>query len=199
MQGQEVSEDWIAEVVESGTTGFVAECRRLNEAPPFGAVVRVPSADLTIFGLVIHVATRSLEPNRRPTAYGKTEAELQAEHPQIFELLKTEIEAMLLGYADGPRLYPLLPPQPPRIHSFVYGCSLEEVEAFTASLDFLRLIFSSGRTNTDELLIAAARTAVAAHADDPGYRIRLGQELARLLKDDYDRLSAMLRRIIQSL
>jgi hypothetical protein len=190
-----VNEDWIAEVVESGTTGFVAECRRLHEAPPFGALVRVPSADRVLFGLVIQVATRSLEPYRRPTAYGKTEAQLQAEHPQIFELLRTEIEALLLGYAEGSRRYTLLPPQPPRLHSFVYECRPEEVKSFTDSLDFLRLIFSSGRANTDELLIAAARTAVAAHADDPLYPVRLGQELARLLKDDYDRLSALLRRI----
>jgi hypothetical protein len=190
-----MNEDWIAEVVESSTTQLVAECRRLHEAPPFGALVRVPSGDLTVFGLVTNVATRSLEPNRRPTAYGKSEAELQAEHPQIFELLKTEIEALLLGYADGPRQYQLLPPQPPRIHSFVYECDPEEVRAFTTPLDFLRLIFSSGRTNTDELLIAAARTAVAVHP--PPYLVSVGQELARLLKDDYDRLSATLRRIAQ--
>ena len=189
--------DWIAEVVESSTTDLVAECRRLHEAPPFGAFVRIPAEDRMLFGLVTNVATRSLEPNRRPTAYGKTEEELQAEHPQIFELLRTEIEAMLLGYAEGSQQRQLLPPQPPRIHSFVYECSLEEARDFSASRDFLRLILSSGRTNADELLVAAARTALAAHADGPSYRISLGQELARLLKDDYDRLSAMLRRITQ--
>ena len=38
-------------------------------------------------------------------------------------------------------------------------------------------------------------SALAAHGEEGPYPVRLGQELARLVKDDYDRLTALLRRI----
>jgi hypothetical protein len=48
---------------------------------------------------------------------------------------------------------------------------------------------------SDELLAAAIRAAAQAHPDGDAYRLQAGRELAGLLKDDYDRLTALLRRI----
>jgi hypothetical protein len=189
--------DYIAEVVESSTAEIVAECRALNASPPFGTFVRIVSEPVS-FGAVFNIATRSLDPTRRPTAYGKTEEELRLEQPQIFELLRTEFHAVLVGFQEGKTMRQSLPPQPPRLHSFVYASDKEEVRAFTSSPDYLRILLNaSGQTSSNELIIAACRAALTAHDNDPTYLIGIGKELSRLLPRDYERLNAIVRRIAQ--
>jgi hypothetical protein len=198
-----MKETHIAEVIESNTTEIIAQCKDLHCSPPFGSFVKVKptlspveGANSLIYGLVFNVMTNSIEPNRRAVAYGKTEEELRNEQPQIFELLKTEFQAHLVGYQDRTGIKQILPSQPPRIHSFVYTCSLEEVREFTRQSDYLRTLFTISRVPPDELVIATIRNSLEAHAEDSQqYLIQVGKELARLLRDDYDRLSSILRRI----
>ena len=186
----------VGEVVESSTTELVAEACQLHGAPSFGRFVRV-DADMPVVGIVFNVFTHSIEPNRRPTAYGKTESELRLEQPQIFELLRTEFQALVIGYVDEGQPVPILPPQPAHIHSFVYPCNDDEVRAFTRTDDYLRSILNTSKIPTDELLVAALRAALKAHGHDRDYLVRMGKEVSRLLKDDYDRLSSIVRRIVQ--
>ena len=187
---------YIGEVIESSTSQFLAESRELNGAPPFGSFVKA-GLEPNIYGVVFNVCTHSLEPNRRPTAYGKTEQELRMEQPQIFELLKTEFEAVIVGYRaeDGPRQ--VLPPQPPNIHGFVHPCNESEVKALTENGDFLRSILGCARLPADDLIVASVRNAWQARAFDMPYLVSLGKDLCRLIRDDYDRLSSIMRRISQ--
>jgi hypothetical protein len=190
---------YIGEVIESTTTQFVAEARRLHESPPFGSFVRVES-EPAVHGVVFNVSTHSIEPNRRPAAYGKSEEELRLEQPQIFELLKTEFHALIVGYRDGGGFRQILPPQPPRIHSFVYGCDAQEVAAFTSDLGYLRSVLGFAKMAPDELLIAVARCALQALEDDEvrqAHLVQMGKELSRLIREDYDRLTSLVRRIAQ--
>ena len=186
----------VGEVIESSTTELIAEACHLHGAPSFGRFVRVDS-EMPIIGIVFNVFTHSIEPNRRPTAYGKTEEELRMEQPQIFELLRTEFQALVIGYMDGDTPVHIVPPQPARIHSFAYLCDDEEVQRFTMTDDYLRSILGTAKLPTDELLIAALRYTLKAHGSSRAYLVRMGKELSRLLRDDYDRLSSMIRRIAQ--
>jgi hypothetical protein len=186
--------DYLGEVIESSTTEFVAESCELHGAPSFGRFVRVVS-EVPIIGIVFNVFTQSIEPNRRPTAYGKTEEELRLEQPQIFELLRTEFQALVIGYVDDTGPVQTLPPQPARIHSFVYPCDDDEVRAFTRTDDYLRSILNTAKIPTDELVIATMRHTLRAHGRAAPYLVRMGKELARLLGDDYDRLSSIIRRV----
>ncbi len=185
----------VGEVVESSTTELIAQARELHGAPSFGQFVRVEAA-MPVVGIVFNVFTHSIEANRRPTAYGKTEAELRLEQPQIFELLRTEFQALVIGYLDGDESVQILPPQPARIHSFMYLCSDEQVRAFTRTDDYLRSILNTSKVPTDELVIAVLRHAVRAHGHAPSYLVQIGKELSRLLSDDYDRLSSVIRRVV---
>jgi hypothetical protein len=185
----------VGEVVESSTAELIAQARELHGAPSFGQFVRVEAA-MPVVGIVFNVFTHSIEANRRPTAYGKTEAELRLEQPQIFELLRTEFQALVIGYLDGDESVQILPPQPARIHSFVYLCSDEQVRAFTRTDDYLRSILNTSKIPTDELVIAVLRHAVRAHGHAPSYLVQMGKELSRLLSDDYDRLSSIIRRVV---
>jgi len=191
---QRRDEDYVGEVIESSTTELIAETRELHGAPSFGRFIRVDS-EVPIIGLVFNVFTHSIEPNRRPMAYGKTEEELRLEQPQIFELLRTEFQALVVGYVDEKGPVQTLPPQPARIHSFAYLCDDEEVRAFTRSDDYLRSILSTAKIPTDELLIATLRHTLQAHGSSSTCLVRMGKELSRLLGDDYDRLSSIIRRI----
>ena len=184
----------VGEVIESSTSQFLTESRELNGAPPFGSFVKT-APESVIYGLVYNASTRSIEPNRRATAYGKTEDELRMEQPQIFELLKTEFEAATIGYLAEEGTRQVLPPHPPHIHSFVYPCTEAEVKALTGNGDFLRSILSSPRLPADDLIIAAVRNAWHARSYDMPYLVSLGKDLCRLVRDDYDRLSSLMRRI----
>ncbi len=190
-------EQYIAEVIESSTIEFAAHARKLNGAPPFGSFIKVGTAPTSI-AMIYDISTGSIDLNRRPVAYGKTEEELRKEQPQIFELLRTEMKAKIVGYADeNRRMRQQIPPQPPKLHSFVFTCTSEEVHAFTHSLDYFRTLVGIGGTLSDELLIAAIQQTCRCQPDSSRYcLIRTGKELSRLLRDDYDRLESILKRII---
>lgn len=190
--------DYIAEVIESSTTEFTGQTRELHEAPPFGTFIKVGSP-VAVIGMVFDISTGSADLNRRPIAYGKTEEELRNEQPQIFELLRTEIKAKIVGYCDQYGMRQQLPPQPPRLHHFVYTCTPQEVGDFTGTgnFDYLRTLAGIGGTLSDELLIAAVQqTCRASQATSRQTLVEVGKELARLLRDDYDRLQSILRRIV---
>ncbi|HID06986.1 MAG TPA: hypothetical protein EYP10_07530 [Armatimonadetes bacterium] len=184
----------VAEVIESCTMEFTAHCCELHGSPPFGALVRVESHPV-VYGFVYEILTHSIDPMRRPIAYGKSEEELREEQPQIFELLRTDFKALIVGYEYENILRHALPPHPPRLHSFVYTCTRDEVRRFTTEFDYLRLILTFSRAIGDELLIATCRHAWDAHDRKNAYLVDMGKELARLVRDDYDRLRSILRRI----
>lgn len=190
-----MSAEYIAEVIESSTTEFVAQTRKLHGSPPFGAFVKAGASPASL-AMIYNISTGSADLNRRPVAYGKTEDELRKEQPQIFELLRTEIRAKIIGYADDYGVQQLLPPQPPRLHSFVFVCTPEEVQTFTRQFDYFRTLLGVGGTLSDELLIAAIQQTCGCQPES-SYTclIRAGKELSRLLRDDYDRLESILRRM----
>ncbi len=194
----------IGEVLESSTTHFIAASYKVLESPPFGALVRATTTDqsLVVYGLVYNIHTGSREPGGRAVVRGRTytgrllyDDEIYRAHPDLGEVLQTEFAALTVGYRHNGRLIQRLPPQPPPVHYSVYACSNEELVAFGEHLDFLRTLLLASGLPTDELLTAAVRTIAMARRDGPTYLIRVGRELARLLKDDYDRLTALLSRL----
>ncbi len=196
-----------AEVLESRTTGWVAQCRELHCAPSFGTFVRAPNAlpedaqREVIYGVVAHIETLPFEANRRPLALWTSEDDMEARHPQIGKLLRTTFEVRCVGWTRGenPAIHQSLPPQPPRLHSFVMPCEREDVRRFTAQHDWIRLLFDSagtiGGASADELLVAACNQAIEAHERNIEYSIGVGKTLALLLRADYLRLRAILGRI----
>ena len=184
------------EVIESSTADMVAEARELDAAPPFGSFVHT-DADFPTVGVVFNTTTQSIEPNRKAVAFGMSAQELRMQQPQIFELLRTHFQVHLLGYMDGADPVHVLPPQPAPVHSFVYECDDELVRTWTAGEEYLRSLLNSQsqRLPVDDLVIAVVRRTLRAHEAAADFGLRTGKQLARLLRDDYDRLSSILRRI----
>ncbi len=189
----------VGEVVEATTTEFIAQSYELHQAPAFGSFVRASDGAIQVYGVVCHVATTSIDPGRRPIARGKDEAyedDVYRNNPELPELLRTEFTAAVVGFVEGDTVRQYLPPRPPRIHSFVYGSSDGEVNAFTEKLDFLQpLVSARMQAPVDELIAACIRHACQARQSDRSFLVKAGKELAVLLINDVTRLNGILRRI----
>lgn len=188
------------EVVEASVEQLIGQCHQLYEAPPLGALVRAGDG---VFGVVSGIVTSALDPSRRVIARGQdaaSEAEVYAAHPQLERLLRTDVTITTVGHceAGGPvRQY--LPAQPPRIHTFLYQTTPEEVRWFfgggsTPSLDFVPLLVGWGGA-ADDVLAAVLRHAAPAFNPPREFLIEAGKAVAVALAGDTARINAIVRRL----
>ena len=192
----------IAEIVESSTRQFTAEVYEGREAPAFGSWVQVQRSErVTLYALVSHVQTGSLDARRRATAYGKSEDELRREMPHVLELIRTTFDAQILAYRDPDgSIRQTLPPQPAKLHQVVSLCSDDLITRIGRPFDFLRTLalHPDPGVPADDLIVAVLRQVYRAHgADRTAERalIDAGRALIRLLDDDHERLHSILRRV----
>ena len=189
----------VGEVIEASTTDFVAQCYELHQSPPLGNLVKTRDSDVELYGIVYQATTTSFEPGRRPIARGKDEASEEAiyqANPQLLKLLKSEFSALVVGHRQGDRLHHYLPPQPARIHGFVYRCSPEEVRGFSQSFGILNILINAHLpVSADELISATLRQMSQVYEDRHQFLVAAGKELAILLSSDFGQLKAILGRI----
>lgn len=146
---------YFAEVLESSITKWQAQSWQWDAIPEFGSLVTATSNDRTLFGIIYDITTGPIDPIRQPVAYQKTQDELQKEQPQIFEFLKTSFSCLSIGYQENEQFFYNLPPQPPKMHTFVGYATTEQYEACFASEQFLHLLFNTTeQINREELLLA---------------------------------------------
>ena len=187
--------NYIGEALESSTLKFTAQARELDGAPDLGSLVKIDNGDFAIFAVVSGASTGSSEPNRRPGAYGLTREQLAESQPQIFELLKTDFTGIIVGHMKDGRYFGYLPPRPARIHAFVYACTDEEVRMVAGNFNYLRNLCTTGVEPGDELVAAALRRACGSFPSPHAYLVEAGRELLKILRDDYDRFTAIMNRI----
>jgi hypothetical protein len=185
----------IAEVIKASTAQFTAQCYELYEVPPLGSLVKTGD----IYGIVSHAQTAGMEPGRKPIARGKDEPSESAVYessPQLLKLLRSEFTAAAVGFKDGAKIYQYLPPQPARLHSFVYLCQPDEVKEFCKSFVFLHILVNAALPiPTEELIAAALRQMSKAQDDSRAFLVAAGKELANLLSSDFIRLKTILGRL----
>ena len=189
----------MGEVIEASTIDFVAQCYELYQSPPLGSLVKTSDSGIELYGIVYNATTTSLEPGRRPIARGKDETSEEAIYqssPQLLKLLRSEFCALVVGHRQGDKLYHYLPPNPARIHSFVYLCPPDEVKEFSQSFDFLNtLIKTHLPIPVEELMAACLRQMSQAYEDRRAFLVAAGKELATLLSGEFNQLKAILERI----
>jgi len=204
---QNRSPQHIAEVTETATTEFLAQCLEPEDLvfpvmPPFGSWVKSfdEESGNTIFAVVYHVTTSPIDSVHRARALGLSLQELREQQPQIFAMLKTEFKAAIAGFQTGGdattalvRQY--LPPRPPQIHQAVLCCSTDEIIDFTNELEFLRTLMQLTNAPTEALIAATLREVYQLRRGDRAWLVQAGRMLSLLLKDDYDRLQFILSQI----
>jgi len=188
--------DWLGEVIEANTMQFVARCNRLHEPPDFGSFVAVELQGMHVFGLVFRAATYAMEPGRRATAFGLDPEALRREQPQVYELLATDFEALVVGHEHRGQVATFLPPRPPHLHARVRGCLREEVARLTSDGGFLRAAATRvDAALSEELMAAAIRSAVPTHTDQVEFLVRMAKFCAELTGPDVGRLHAVISRL----
>ncbi len=185
----------IGEVVESTTKNYIARSPNIGESPAFGTFVKTDSSPV-VYGLVYEIITGSKDPGRPITAHNMGIDELRREQPQIFELLKTEFHVLSLAYGETGGVRFSLSPIPPPIHSFIYECTSEEMQELSSEDFFLRAIISSPGLPVDDLIISSLYHARNVRDGDQDYVVQMGKSLSRFFRDDYERLSSILRRVL---
>ncbi|PSB02256.1 hypothetical protein [Merismopedia glauca] len=213
----------IAEVIETASTEFLAQCLDPDELsfpvmPPFGSWVKSTDIDTgnQIFAVIYHATTTPIDSIHRARALGMSLEELREQQPQIFAMLKTEFRAAIAGFSTGTnpassnksksqkgngsapiptKIYQYLPPRPPQIHQAVYRCEPEEIIAFTEELDFLRSLLQLVSAPVDALTAATIREAYILRKGDREWLVKAGRTLGLVLKDDYDRLRYILSQL----
>ena len=118
------------------------------------------------------------------------------ENPDLPLVLRTTFRALVVGFGEGSRLYQFLPPRPPRLHYSVFTCAPETIRDLAASLDYLQALLGAAEVPVDELLAANLRYTAAHFRDAAEFLNLAGRELAQLLRADYPRLTAILRRCL---
>jgi hypothetical protein len=203
----------IAEVIETATTEFLAQCLEPENLsfpvmPPFGSWVKSVDEESgnQIYAVVYHATTSPIDSVHRARALGLSLQDLREQQPQIFAMLKTEFRAAIVGFqppsdarmnefAEPATVYQHLPPRPPQIHQAVYVCEVAEILHFSETLDFLRTLLQMPSAPVDALAAATIREIYQLrHADRP-WLVQAGRSLSLLLKDDYDRLRIILSQI----
>ena len=191
----------IGEIVEASTTEFLAQAVELDSAPPFGAFVEVAGDDdLTVYGVVAHVETAGIDPGSRAIMRGHGDVRderIYEENPDLPLVLRTTFRALVVGFAEGDHLHQFLPPRPPRLHYSVFTSGPSTVTGFvTNGLDYLVALLNASDVPVDELLAANLRYTSACYRDGGEFLNLAGRELAQLLRADYARLTAILRRCL---
>ena len=206
------NETRLGEVVETSTTGFVAQCYQLYGAPPLGALVKAggllrQAQDklYPAYGIVYQVTTQGIDPTRRPVARGQdeaTEEDVYKSNPQLAHLLRTDFQAVVVGHSTegDPDKYGTfslryhLPPAPPPIYAFVHLCGLEEVRLFTSNPAFLRPLATSSIPALEEVVAACLRYVASAQEDQDAFLTGVGKQLAGFFPGDFRRVETILER-----
>jgi len=193
--------DKIGEVIETSTAEFAAECYELYSAPALGSLVKTSDSDVEIYGVVYNTTTESIDPGRRPIARGKhekNETDIYNSSPQLSVLFRTSFSALVVGHRITDEVNRYLPPQPARIHSFVYELDEREIRDFVKALDFIYILASAPVIgSSDEVVAACLRNASNVQDNAHVFLVEAGKELAVLLSAEPHRLEAILRRIRQ--
>jgi len=203
----------IAEVIETSTTEFLAQCLdsevlSFSTMPPFGSWVKAMEEEggNLVFAVVYFASTSPVDSVHRARALGLSLDELREQQPQIFAMLKTEFRAAIAGFQpykvidnrtelEAGVIYQHLPPRPPQLHQAVFACTPDEVIQFTEKLDFLRSLLQMTAVPVDALIAATLREIYQLRQADRAWLVQAGRTLGVLLKDDYDRLRAILNQI----
>jgi hypothetical protein len=186
-----------AEVIESSLHGWLAQSWQWDTFPQFGSIVTVQTGKRILYGIVHQINTGSMDPMRYPFPYQKTEEELRAEQPQIFEFLKTTFNCLTIGYQEKGKIYYLLAPEPPKIHSFVGHMSREQAHLFFAHQHYLHILFglSNQITNLDELLLAIVHNLEQHNLLSESKLAMFIETYSLLTGSEYRRLKIFLQRI----
>lgn len=189
--------NYLAEIIDSTVGHFTAQCWQWNSVPVYGSLVCAEQGDTRWYGVVYRVHAGSDDPTRSVFAYQKTLDELQAEQPQIFEFLKTEISALIVGYVrDGQLSYGPCP-LPVMVHTFVRMARAQEYAQLLRDPHYLHQVFAQAHMigSVEEVVFALLAQAQANKVLDREMVVTCLDVFNALSDQDYRRLRVLAQRL----
>lgn len=191
----------LGEVIETSTTGFVAESDQLHQLPELGTLVCVGGLDNSraYYGVVSHGATGGLDTSRKAIRRGGdhlADAAIYNRHPELELVLRTVFSVAVIGYRDDPGFRHVLPALPVPLHYSVHGCDQATVAAFCANPRYFSALLSyHGEIMPEQLVAAHLRWTDSRLNDSHAWLTDATRRIARLMKRDYDRLATILEQV----
>lgn len=194
-----------SEVVFSTNEVIKAECYKealINKDLKFGisqgCTVKIISSydnSYIAYGIVGRINNSSLDSIHKPSALGLSSGELEELQPQLYELLKKELEIFLFAHQEKGEEIMLYPPlKPMMIHDFVYKTTDDEVLKLTSDLSTLITLIKKNQLNLD-IVIDFIKTGYKLRNHDNQYLLRAGQQITQVYNDDIESLMQVLKRL----
>lgn len=189
---------YFAEIVESSLAYWVGQSWQWNAYPTFGSMIAIDMLDKVFYAVVYDIKMGSSDPNRYPMTYQKTEQELLADYPHIFEFIKTNFYCLPIGYAQNGKNYHFLPVEPAKIHAFMRSMTDAEKKQFFCSVDFMPILFKTTLVaDVDELMLALVRNLIEHDALSEERIHEFLENFSLMAGNDYRRLKIFAKRIGQ--
>lgn len=203
-----VLSDSFAEVIYSTNEMIIAQCYKENPNEKTkknnitqGSVVKVVSSydnSYLAFGLVAKINNTSLDNIHKPSALGLNFNELAELQPQVYDLLRKELEICLFAHKE--KNTPILnypPLKPMMIHDFVHTASDDEILELTKNFSNIISLIKRNQLNI-ELLFNLIMHGYNLRKHDKDYLINTGKELSLAFSDNVDSLMQLLKRLSES-
>ena len=184
----------IGEIIITSTSEITGQCRRGTPPFTYGSLISAGKTDRCM-GVVFNVETTSVDPTRRATAFDMEEEQIRQRHPQLKMLLRNQFQALLIGSMHKNKFLYGLPATPPGLHAQIVPCSEDEIREIGANLGFLRLLYDSGKSSSEELILGCCRNLLDALGWRDEHAVRIGKALSDLYRDDYDALRRTINRL----
>ena len=190
-----------AEIIESSLHSWKGECWEWDIMPTYGSILAIQSPTRQVFGLVHDISTGALDATRKVFAYKKTEEELKRDQPHIFHFLHTTFSCLTLGYTERQEVFYQCAPEPPKIHSFIYTPSQEDLTRFFTDEHYLHTLFAheQGTFSLDDMILALLRNLSDKNLLTQERFSRFIETFSLLTANDYRRLKLFLQRAQRNL
>lgn len=208
---RKVLDESLGEVIFSTNEMIIAQCYKdepsnrslknsINNIIQGSTVKIVSSYDNSYlaFGLVVKINNTSLDSIHKPSALGLNFKELAELQPQVYDLLRKELEIYLFAHKEENTPILHYPPQKPMmIHDFIYKTQEEEVLELTKNFSSLINLIKRNQLKID-LLVNLIMLGYKLRNNDDSYLINTGKELSLAFSDEVEQLMQALKRLSQS-
>ena len=195
----------LGEVIYSSTNTILVQCYKEGTVSiPYkhsvteGSIVKIEGSydnRFSAYGLVTKICNTSLDNIHKPSALGLSSKELEELQPQVYDLLRKELEICLFAYREE-KIINYKPTKLIMIHDIVYDVPDNEIRDLT-SLDGVINLINIVKTNqlNPNLLVDLISGGYRLRSNEYSYLVQVGQKLSLAFSDEIDNLIQILKRL----
>lgn len=201
-------EEVFGEVIYSSNEVVTVQCYKdeflrssLKEPLTLGSIIKIASTydnSYLSYGIVTKINNTSLDQVHKPSCLGLSHKEIFELQPQVYELLRKELEIYLFAYKDTDGLLIKHPPlKPMMIHDFAKIVKNEEIIELTYDISPIANTIKKHQLNP-ELLVNPIIRGFQLRNKDSIYLINTGKTLTSIFLAEMETLIQLLKRLSEN-